>query len=218
MAIQDIYEAVMAFDEDTIGDLVQAEVDAGTDVQVILEKGMISALDEIGKQFSEGTLFVPEMLMAAEATQAGLDVLRPVLIDAGIKPVGTVVLGTVKGDLHDIGKNLVGMMLEGAGFALVDLGTDVDAESFVNAAQEKEADIIAMSALLTTSMPEMEKAVAAVSAANQSRNLNVKVIVGGPPVNTDFADKIGADGYGVDAHGAVELVRDLVQSGGQRTG
>ncbi len=212
MAIQDIYDAVMAYDEDSIGDLVQAEIDAGTDVQVILEEGMIAALDKIGKGFSEGTLFVPEMLMAAEATQAGLDVLRPVLVDAGIKPVGTVVLGTVKGDLHDIGKNLVGMMLEGAGFGLIDLGTDVDAEAFVTAAQDKEADIIALSGLLTTSMPEMEKAVAAIATANRTRNLNVKVIVGGPPVNQDFADRIGADGYGVDAHRAVELVRELVQA------
>ena len=212
MTIQQIYDAVMDYDDETIGDLVQAEIDAGTDVQAIMKDGMIAALNEIGERFSEGTLFVPEMLMAAEATQAGLNVLRPVLVDSGIKPLGTVILGTVKGDLHDIGKNLVGMLLEGAGFNLIDLGTDVDAETFIAAAQEKDADVIALSGLLTTSMPEMEKAVAAIGSATKRRNLNVKVVVGGPPVNQDFADRIGADGYGIDAHRAVAVVRGLIEA------
>jgi 5-methyltetrahydrofolate--homocysteine methyltransferase len=150
------------------------------------------------------------MLMAAEAMQAGLSIVRPLLADTGAKPVGTVVLGTVKGDLHDIGKNLVGMMLEGAGFRVIDLGTDVDAEAFIDAAQENEADIIALSGLLTTSMPEMEKTVAAVRGANESRNVSVRVLVGGPPVNDEFAGRIGADGYGMDAPGAVEKARAIV--------
>jgi 5-methyltetrahydrofolate--homocysteine methyltransferase len=171
---------------------------------------MIAALDEIGRKFSEGTLFVPEMLMAAEAVQAGLEIVRPLLIDTGIKPVGCVVIGTVKGDLHDIGKNLVAMMLEGAGFKIVDLGTDVDAAQFIDAAQENEADLIAMSGLLTTSMPEMEKAVVVIDEANSTRNMNVKVMVGGPPVSQDFAERIGASGYGIDAPGAVDLARGLV--------
>jgi 5-methyltetrahydrofolate--homocysteine methyltransferase len=211
MAIEDIYTAVMEFEEEDVAELVTAEIEAGTDPNVILNEGMIAALDEIGDRFSKGTLFVPEMLMAAEAVQAGLNILRPLLVDSGTKPIGTVILGTVKGDLHDIGKNLVGMMLEGAGFRLVDLGTDVDPEVFISSAQENDADVIAMSGLLTTSMPEMEKAVSAVRVANQNRNLNVKIMVGGPPVNQDFADKIGADGYGMDAPAAVDTARNFVR-------
>ena len=211
MAIKDIYDAIMDFDETRVADLVNAEIAAGTDVQVILDEGMIAALDMIGQKFSEGTLFVPEMLMAADAVQVGLEILRPLLIDTGAKPVGTVVLGTVKGDLHDIGKNLVGMMLEGAGFRLIDLGTDVDPEVFISTAQENEADIIGLSALLTTSMSEMEKAVAAITTANEARNINVKVMIGGPPVNQTFAEKIGAQGYGEDAPSAVEVARRMVR-------
>ena len=211
MAIKDIYAAIMDFDETRVADLVNAEIAAGTDVQVILDEGMIAALDVIGQKFSEGTLFVPEMLMAADAVQAGLEILRPLLIDTGAKPVGTVVLGTVKGDLHDIGKNLVGMMLEGAGFCLIDLGTDVDPEDFISTAQENGADIIGLSALLTTSMSEMEKAVAAITTANEARNINVKVMIGGPPVNQTFAEKIGAQGYGEDAPSAVEVARRMVR-------
>ena len=211
MAIKDIYDAIMDFDETRVADLVNAEIAAGTDVQVILDEGMIAALDLIGQKFSEGILFVPEMLMAAEAVQAGLEIVRPLLIDTGAKPVGTVVLGTVKGDLHDIGKNLVGMMLEGAGFRLIDLGTDVDPEVFISTAQENEADIIGLSALLTTSMSEMEKAVAAITTANEARNINVKVMIGGPPVNQTFAEMIGAHGYGEDAPSAVEVARRIVR-------
>ena len=210
MSVAEIYEAVSAYDDEKVTELVNAEVAAGTDVQTILNDGMIAALDEIGQKFSEGTLFVPEMLMAAEAVQAGLEIIRPLLIDTGIKPVGCVVIGTVKGDLHDIGKNLVAMMLEGAGFKIVDLGTDVDAAQFIDAAQENEADLIAMSGLLTTSMPEMEKALVVIDKANSTRNMNVKVMVGGPPVSQDFAERIGASGYGIDAPGAVDLARGLV--------
>ena len=210
MSVSDIYTAVSEYDDEKVTELVNAEVAAGTDVQTILNDGMIAALDEIGRKFSEGTLFVPEMLMAAEAVQAGLEIIRPLLIDTGVKPIGCVVIGTVKGDLHDIGKNLVAMMLEGAGFKIVDLGTDVDAAQFIDAAQENEADLIAMSGLLTTSMPEMEKAVVVIDEANSTRNMNVKVMVGGPPVSQDFAERIGASGYGIDAPGAVDLARGLV--------
>ena len=211
MATKDIYDAIMEFDETRVPDLVNAEIAAGTDVQVILDEGMIAALDVIGQKFSEGTLFVPEMLMAAEAVQAGLKILRPLLSDTGVKPIGTIVLGTVKGDLHDIGKNLVGMMLEGAGFRLIDLGTDVDPEDFISTAQENEADIIGLSALLTTSMSEMERAVAVITTANKARNINVKVMIGGPPVNQTFAEKIGAHGYGADSTSAVEVARRIVR-------
>jgi len=208
MSIQKIYEAVMEYEEEDVAELVQAEVDAGTDVEKILNEGLISALDVIGERFSAGTLFVPEMLMAAEAVQAGLEVIRPLLVDTGTKSIGTV-----KGDLHDIGKNLLGMMFEGAGFKLVDLGTDVDPEQFISAAQENDADIVALSGLLTTSMPEMAKAVAAIRDANDNRNLNVKTMVGGPPVNAEFAAKIGADGYSVDAPSAVDDARAIIAGG-----
>jgi len=211
MSIQKIYDAVMAYEEEEVPELIQAELDAGTDVRKILDEGLIAALDVIGEQFSAGTIFVPEMLMAAEAVQAGLDLLRPLLIDKGAKPVGTIILGTVKGDLHDIGKNLVGMMFEGAGFNLIDLGTDVDAEQFISAAQENDADIVAMSGLLTTSMPEMQRAVQAVREANETRNINVKIMIGGPPINEEFAAKIGADGYGMDAPAAVDRARRFVE-------
>ncbi|MDP6707382.1 MAG: corrinoid protein [Alphaproteobacteria bacterium] len=208
MTVQEIHDAVMDFDEEEVPRLVTAEIEAGTAPEKILQEGMVAALDTIGQRFSEGTLFVPEMLMAAEAVQAGLEILRPVLADTGAKPVGTVVIGTVKGDLHDIGKNLVAMLLEGAGFRIVDLGTDVASETFIDTAQAEEADIIAISGLLTTSMIEIEKAVQAISDANKTRNMNVKVLVGGPPVNQEFADKIGANGYGVDAPAAVDRARE----------
>jgi len=210
MSVAKIFDAVMDYDDEEVAELVNSELANGTDVQVILGDGLVAALDDIGEKFSAGTLFVPEMLMAAEAVQAGLDLLRPLLAETGVKPIGTVVLGTVKGDLHDIGKNLVGMLLEGAGFRVIDLGTDVDAEQFISSAQENEADIIALSGLLTTSMPEMQKAVASLQDANQNRNLNVKVMVGGPPVHQEFAMKIGADAYGMDAPAAVEQARNFI--------
>ena len=213
MSIQNIYDAVMEYDEEAVPKLIQAELDAGTDVRKILEEGLVAALDVIGEQFSAGIIFVPEMLMAAEAVQAGLDLLRPLLVETGAKPVGTVILGTVKGDLHDIGKNLVGMMFEGAGFNLIDLGTDVDAELFITSAQENNADIVAMSGLLTTSMPEMQRAVQAVSEAKKTHNLNVKIMVGGPPINEEFAARIGADGYGMDAPSAVDRARRFLEVG-----
>jgi len=166
-----------------------------------------------GERFSAGTLYVPEVLMAAEAVQAGLEIIRPLLVDTGTKVIGKVILGTVKGDLHDIGKNLLGMMFEGAGFKLVDLGTDGNSEQFISPAQENDADIVALSGLLTTSMPEMAKAVAAIRDANDNRNLNVKTMVGGPSVNAEFAAKIGADGYSVDAPSAVDDARAIIAGG-----
>jgi 5-methyltetrahydrofolate--homocysteine methyltransferase len=212
VSIEEIYQAVLDYDEERVPDLVNAELAAGTNVRAILDDGMIAALDHIGARFSEGTLFVPEMLMAAEAVQAGMEILRPILAETGARPVGTVVIGTGKGDLHDIGKNLVAMLLEGAGFKVVDLGIDVEAETFISAAQENDADLVAISGLLTTSMPEIENTVAALAQANRTRNLNVKIMVGGPPVNNDFAMRIGADGYGESAPAAVENARSLMAS------
>ncbi len=206
MATQDIFKAVLAFDEAAAKKLTQEELDRGTDLQTILNDGLISAMDEVGEKFSAGELFVPEMLMAAQAMKAGLAVLKPHLSAGQSSTKGTVVIGTVKGDLHDIGKNLVAMMMEGAGFEVVDLGVDVDSEKFVRTASEKKADIIALSALLTTTMPSMETTIKAVKEAG----LTTRTIIGGAPVTQAFADRIGADGYSDDAPGAVKLVKQLV--------
>ena len=206
MTTQDIFNAVLAFDEATAVAQTQAEIDAGTAIETILNDGLISAMDEVGERFSAGELFVPEMLMAAQAMKAGLALLKPHLGEGGSQSKGTVVIGTVKGDLHDIGKNLVSMMMEGAGFDVIDLGVDVESEAFVKSAAEKNADVIALSALLTTTMPAMESTVKAVKEAGMA----TRTIIGGAPVTQAFADQIGADGYSADAPGAVKLVKELV--------
>jgi len=206
MAIKDIYEGVLAFQVDKVRELTQAEMAAGTDIPTILNEGLIGAMDEVGKQFSEGILFVPEMLMAAQAMKAGLAILKPHLTAEVSHSRGTVVIGTVKGDLHDIGKNLVAMMMEGAGLTVVDLGVDVAAEKFVEAAKDNNADVVALSALLTTTMPSMETTIKAIREAG----LSTKAIIGGAPVTEAFANQIGADGHSDDAPGAVDLVRRLV--------
>ena len=207
MAIKDIYEGVLAFQVDKVKELTQAELDAGTDVETILNDGLISAMDEVGQKFSEGILFVPEMLMSAQAMKGGMEILKPHLSEEISHSKGTVVIGTVKGDLHDIGKNLVAMMMEGAGLTVVDLGVDVDSEKFVEAAKDNNADVVALSALLTTTMPSMETTIKAIKEAG----LSTKSIIGGAPVTEAFANQIGADGHSDDAPGAVDLVRRLVE-------
>jgi 5-methyltetrahydrofolate--homocysteine methyltransferase len=206
MSVKEIFEAVIAFDEATVKSMTQAELNGGTDISTILNDGLINAMDVVGERFSSGELFVPEMLMAALAMKAGLKILKPHLSAGQNQSKGTVIIGTVKGDLHDIGKNLVSMMMEGAGFDVVDLGVDVDSEKFVHTAVERNANVIALSALLTTTMPAMERTVKAVKEAGMS----VKTIVGGAPVTQAFSDQIGADGYSADAPGAVKLVKQLV--------
>jgi 5-methyltetrahydrofolate--homocysteine methyltransferase len=206
MAIEDIFQSILQFKRGEIADLVQAEIDAGTDVSVILEEGLIGAMGEVGDQFSAGQLFVPEMLQAAQTMKNGLEVIRPLLVEADITPRGTVVVGTVKGDLHDIGKNLVGMMLQGAGFTVVDLGVDVEPKAFLDAAGEHKAQLVAMSALLTTTMPVMADCIGKLKDAGSG----ARIIVGGAPVNQDYAVKISADGYSSDAPGAVQLAKKLV--------
>jgi 5-methyltetrahydrofolate--homocysteine methyltransferase len=206
MAIQDIYIAVIEYRKEKVADLVRDEIGKGTEISTILNKGLIAPLDEVGKKFSEGEFFVPEMLRAAQAMKAGLEVLRPLLAETESRPKGTVVIGTVKGDQHDIGKNLVVMMLEGAGFRVIDLGVDVETDRFISAARENKAEIVALSALLTTTMLAMKTTVAAI----KEKGSAVKTIVGGAPVTEAFAQKIGADGYSKDAPGAVILVRRLL--------
>ena len=206
MATQAIFDSILEFDEGKVKELTQKEIDAGTNLQTILNDGLIAAMDEVGRRFSEGSLFVPEMLMAAQVMKAGLEVLKPHMAGDTSHSKGTVVIGTVKGDLHDIGKNLVAMMMEGSGFNVIDLGVDIDAKKFVQTAKDNNADIIALSALLTTTMPAMQTTISAVKEAG----LKAKILVGGAPVTAAFATQIGADGYSADAPGAVELSRRLI--------
>ncbi len=202
----DIFKAVLDLDEVKVKTKVQEALNAGTDTQRILSEGLISAMDEVGERYSSGDMFVPEMLMAAHTMKAGLEMIKPLLATDQSNSRGVVVIGTVKGDQHDIGKNLVAMMIEGAGFDVVDLGVDVDSEKFVRAAVEKKAQMIAMSSLLTTTMPAMETTVKAIKEAG----ISAKTIIGGAPVTQAFADQIGADGFSADAPGAVKLVKQLV--------
>ncbi len=206
MSLGDIYDAVIEYDDEGISDLVKQELDAETAPKMILDEALIQALDEVGRCFSDGTIFVPEMLMAAETMKVGLDILQPLFLGDKSTIIGTAVIGSVKGDMHDIGKNLVAMMLEGASFNVVDLGVNVDTDTFLAAAHEHDAELILMSALLTTTMNAMETSVRAI----KEERPDLKVIVGGAPVSQSFADAIGANGYSDDAPGAVSTARTFV--------
>ncbi len=207
MTLKTIYEAVIEGDMGAVQSGVQTALEEKIPADKVLHEALIPAMAEVGNLFEEGEFFVPEMLIAARAMQAGLAILKPELVAAGVEPIGKVAIGTVKGDLHDIGKNLVAMMMEGAGFEIMDLGTDVTPESFVEAAQNG-ANIIGLSALLTTTMPSMEKTVQALQAAGVREQ--VKVLIGGAPVTTEYAAKIGADGYAPDASQAATLAKSLL--------
>jgi len=206
--LNEIYNSVIDGDLASTKTNVQAAIDQGIEPGVILNQGMIAAMSEVGKRFEDGEYYVPEMLIAARAMQGGLALLKPLLKQADIQSQGKVVIGTVKGDLHDIGKNLVAMMLEGAGFEVVDLGTDVSDDQFAEAVWTHQPDLVAMSALLTTTMPQMEAVIKALGEAGLRRSL--KVIVGGAPVTEAYARKIGADGYAPDASRAVNLAKSLL--------
>ncbi|MGI6705750.1 MAG: corrinoid protein [Clostridia bacterium] len=203
-----IADSLKAGNAPKVKELVEAALAEGVEPGDIVNKGLIVGMGEIGVLFKNNEVYVPEVLIAARAMHAGLDVVKPLLAEKDVKPVGTVVLGTVRGDLHDIGKNLVGMMLEGAGFKVIDLGIDVAPEKFVDAAKENDVDIIAMSALLTTTMPGMKDTIEAVKAAGLRDK--VKIMIGGAPVTQNFADEIGADGYAPDAASAADLAKELV--------
>ena len=191
-----------------IEEQVQAAVDSGTDLNRLINEALISAMDIVGKRFSEGDIYVPEMLVSARTMKLGLNIIKPLLQSGEAKHRGTVAMGTVKGDLHDIGKNLVTMMMEGAGFKIIDLGVDVKIEDLIDTVKKEEVDVLGLSALLTTTMPEMQNVIEALDEAGL-RN-QVKVIVGGAPIDQGFADKIGADGFGADAVDAVQLARELI--------
>jgi 5-methyltetrahydrofolate--homocysteine methyltransferase len=203
-----IYQGILEGDSTTVKENIQKALDAHVDPGVVLNQGMIAAMAEVGRLFEEGEYYVPEMLISARAMQSGLAILRPYLVQANVQSVGKVVIGTVQGDLHDIGKNLVSMMLEGSGFEVIDLGTDVSAEKFVASAKNNNAQLIAMSALLTTTMPRMKDVVAALKDAGMRDK--VKVMVGGAPITQKYAIDIGADGFAQDASRAAAEAKRLV--------
>ena len=205
--LQRIHEAVVEGNLAATKTAVQDAVEVGIPGEEILRKGLIPAMTKVGCMFEEGEYFVPEMLIAARAMKGGLEIIKPLLVKAGNKPVGKVAVGTVKGDLHDIGKNLVAMMLEGAGFEIVDLGTDVDPEKYVEAARSG-VNIIGLSALLTTTMQNMDTTIQAIQAAGLRDQ--VKIMVGGAPVTAAFAQQIGADGFAPDASQAANLAKTLI--------
>jgi 5-methyltetrahydrofolate--homocysteine methyltransferase len=206
--LQKLYNAVLEGDFDGVKTNVPAALEAGLDPNVVLNEGMIAAMREVGARFEAGDYYVPEMLIAARAMQSGMTLLKPHLQKSDQKSNGRVLIGTVKGDLHDIGKNLVGLMLEGAGYEIIDLGVDVPAEEFVKKVIELKPDVVGMSALLTTTMQSMRTTLDALTAAGL-RN-NIKVIVGGAPVTDAFARQIEADGFSPDASRAVNLVNELI--------
>ena len=204
-----IRTAVMEGNAGEVGTQVQAALDEGITPKTILDDALIDGMTEVGQLFENGEYFVPEMLVSARAMKTGLEILRPLLIEDAVEPVGRVVIGTVRGDMHDIGKNMVATMLRGVGFEVVDLGINITVEDFVDNIERHRPDILGMSALLTTTMPEMKKVIDMLAA--RGLRDRVKVIVGGAPLNEKFARDIGADGYGADAGSSVDLARRLLK-------
>jgi 5-methyltetrahydrofolate--homocysteine methyltransferase len=206
--LQQISTVVIQGRTKDIGDLTNRALAEGHAAKEILDHGLMPGMDEVGAQFRKGKKFVPEVLLAARTMQGSLDILKPLLVEAGAKMTGKAVIGTVKGDLHDIGKNLVGMMLEGSGFEVVDLGKDVAPEKFVEAVKTEKPQVVGMSALLTTTMRSMGHTITALKEAGVRDN--IKIMVGGAPVTSDFAKQIGADAYASNAPAAAELAKQLV--------
>ena len=207
MELKEIYGNIVDGQTLEVESGVKAALVEGIGAEDILNKALIAAMDEVGQRYEEGDLFVPEMLIAARSMQAGLQVLKPYLAKADVKAAGKIAIGTVKGDLHDIGKNLVAMMLEGSGFEVMDLGVDVAPEVFVNAAKEG-AQLIGMSALLTTTMNNMEATLKLLDSAGLRDK--VSIFIGGAPVTQEYANKIGADGFAADASSATRVARQLI--------
>lgn len=203
-----IKQAVLAGEMEGIAELTNQALTQGIGAREILDQALTPAMDIVGEEYEKGDRYVPEMLISAETMKGAMTVLKPLLVEAGVKARGKVVIGTVEGDLHDIGKDLVAMMLEGAGFEVVNLGTEVTAEQFVKAAKEHEPDILGMSALLTTTMIHMPGVISTLKDAGLRDQ--IKVMIGGAPVTQEYADKIGADGYAPDAASATKLAKSLV--------
>jgi len=207
--LKSIYQGVLDGDLDKVISGVQMALDEKTSAEIILKQGMMTAMAEVGQLFEDGEYFVPELLVAARAMQGGLDILKPLLAAEDVEPVGKVVTGTVKGDLHDIGKNLVGMMMKGAGFEIIDMGADVSPERFIQAVKESGAQVVAMSALLTTTMANMPATIKAFEDAGIRDS--VKIMVGGAPVTEEYAAQIGADGFALDASQAAKVAISLIK-------
>jgi corrinoid protein of di/trimethylamine methyltransferase len=205
---QELADAIIRGDNVKSKEITQELVSKGVPATEILNEGLIAGMDVVGKRFKANEMYIPEVLIAARAMHAAMDVLKPLLTESGAPLKGTVLIGTVQGDLHDIGKNLVAMMLEGAGFTVVDIGVDVPAEKFVEATKENKADIVGLSALLTTTMPAMKEVIEVIRKDSEIKD--VKVMVGGAPVTQEYADSIGADGYGPDASTAVDIAEELL--------
>jgi corrinoid protein of di/trimethylamine methyltransferase len=205
--LQQLYNAVLDGDAKTAVAVTREAIAEGQDPLKLVSGTMIPAMDEVGRRFEQEEYFVPELLLSARAMKGALELLRPLLVERGAQPAGRVAIGTVQGDLHDIGKNLVASLLEGGGFEVIDLGADVAPERFIAAVRDQGVQVICLSALLTVTMPSMKKTIAALKEAGVRDR--VKVLVGGAPVTKQFADEIGADGYGENASTAVALVRRL---------
>ena len=205
-----ISKAVIEGDPDSIGMLTELALSKGLTAEDILDKALMPGMDHVGVQFREAKMFVPDVIFAARAMQASMDILTPLLVEAGAEMTGKVVMGTVQGDLHDIGKNLVCIMMEGAGFEVIDLGKDVATEAFVEAVKKEKPDILGMSAMLTTTMPAMDRTIEALEEAGLRDS--VKVMVGGVTVTADFAQQIGADGYASNAPAAADMAKQFMGS------
>ena len=205
--LQQISESLQKGEDQKVAELTQQAIDAGVGAGQILNDGLLAGMDVVGRRFGANEIFLPEVLLSARAMNAGMDLIKPLLIADDVPSLGKVVIGTVKGDLHDIGKNLVGIMLKGAGFEVVDLGADVAAEKFVETAEAEGASVVGLSALLTTTMAGMKDVVELIR--DKGLEGKVKVIVGGAPLSQAFADEIGADAYGYDAANAVAIVKGL---------
>ena len=199
-------DAVIKGDQGTAVEITKAALSEGTAAKSVLEEGLIAGMDVVGARFKKNEVYIPEVLIAARAMKMAMEILEPELVKAGVEPVGKLVIGTVQGDLHDIGKNLVAMMLKGAGFEVIDLGVDVSPEKFVEGAKSNGVQLVGMSALLTTTMPGMEKTIKALKDAG----VTAKIMVGGAPVTESFAQKIGAQGFAPDAASAVDTAKSLV--------
>jgi len=206
--LEEMQENVVAGNESKVVELTQKALDEGLAPEKILNDGFVPGMEIVGRKFQENEIYVPEMLMSARAMKAGMKLLEPFLTEAGIEPIGKIVIGTVKGDLHDIGKNLVAMMLEGGGFEVIDAGVDISAQKFMDLVKEKKPDILCLSALLTTTMGEIKNVIDAFK-ENGLRN-DIKIMVGGAPLTDDYSKEIGADGYSPDAASAVDIAKELL--------
>jgi 5-methyltetrahydrofolate--homocysteine methyltransferase len=199
-------EAVIKGDQSTAVQITKDALEEGTSSESVLNDGLIAGMDVVGARFKKNEIYIPEVLIAARAMKMAMEILEPELVKAGVKPIGKCIIGTVQGDLHDIGKNLVAMMLKGAGFEVIDLGVDVAPDKFVDQIKTRGVHVVGMSALLTTTMPGMEKSIKAIKDAG----IPAKIMIGGAPVTQGYADRIGADGYAADAASAVDLAKSLV--------